>query len=104
MNVKKVIKRVGYVVAALLAIVVIGGLILAFLPSKSKTNHIGISAERAVALRQSYKGAHDQFTTTDGATLFLWRWNPDTVVDAKKNIAVLIFHGITAYGGAYTMA
>ena len=37
-------------------------------------------------------------------TLFLRRWNPDTIVPAKRDIAVLIFHGFTAYSGAYSMA
>jgi acylglycerol lipase len=104
MSIKKIVRKTGYTVAALVAIVFIAGLILAFLPTKSKTNHSGISAERAAMLRESYKGPHDQFTTSDGEMLFLWRWNPDTLVEAKKDIAVLIFHGITAYGGAYTMA
>lgn len=76
---------------ALAAFVFIAGLILAFLPIKSKTHHAGISMERAAVLIQTYKGPHDRFTTTDGVTLFLWRWNPDTLVDAKKDIAVLIF-------------
>ena len=44
------------------------------------------------------------FTTTDGETLFLRRWNPDSIEPAKKDIAVLIFHGFTAYSGAYNMA
>ncbi len=101
---KKVLKKTAYTILALVVIVLITGLTLAFLPTKSKTNHTGISAERAAVLRQGYKGAHDEFTTTDGETLFLWRWNPDTLAAAKKGIAVLIFHGITAYGGAYTMA
>ena len=44
------------------------------------------------------------FTTTDGESLFLRRWNPDTIDQAKKDIAVLIFHGFTAYSGPYSMA
>jgi alpha-beta hydrolase superfamily lysophospholipase len=44
------------------------------------------------------------FTTADGETLFLRRWNPDSIEPAKKAIAVLIFHGFTAYSGAYNMA
>src|SRR6185295_16029539 len=44
------------------------------------------------------------FTTSDGETLFLRRWNPDSIEPAKKNIAVLIFHGFTAYSGPYNMA
>lgn len=104
MYIKKIITKTGYIVAILLAFGFIAGLILAFLPSKSKTNHIGISVKQAAVMRKMFSGTHNQFTTTDGEKLFLWRWNPDTLVNSKKNIAVLIFHGITAYGGAYSMA
>ncbi len=55
-------------------------------------------------MRQIFTEAHHQFTTTDGETLFLRRWNPDSIQPAKKDIAVLIFHGITAHSGAYNMA
>ncbi len=103
MSIKKIIRKGGYTFAALFAVVFIAGLILAFVPTKSKTNHTGISVEQAAVLSQTYKGAHNRFTTSDGERLFLWRWNPDTLV-TKKNFAVLIFHGITAYGGAYSMA
>ena len=72
--------------------------------NKSKTNHAGISPEEAAILRQNFKEAHHQFTATDGETLFLRRWNPDTIIPEKKEIAVLIFHGITAHSGAYEMA
>ena len=101
---KKIFKKVLYSVISLVTVIFIFGLILAFLPSKSKTNHIGISPEEAANLRQNFKEAHDQFTTTDGETLFLRRWNPDSILPAKKDIAVLIFHGITAHSGAYDMA
>ena len=101
---KKIFKTVLYSIISLVTVIFIFGLILAFLPSKSKTNHIGISPEEAANLRQNFKEAHDQFTTTDGETLFLRRWNPDSILPAKKDIAVLIFHGITAHSGAYDMA
>ena len=101
---KKIFKKVLYSVISLVTVIFIFGLILAFLPSKSKTNHIGISPEEAANLRQNFKEAHAQFTTTDGETLFLRRWNPDSILPAKKDIAVLIFHGITAHSGAYDMA
>lgn len=104
MNTKKILKKVGYSIAGLVIFVLIAGLILAFLPSKSKTNHKGITEKRAEIMREEYKGPHNQFTSTDGETLFLWRWSPQTPDEARKDIAVLIFHGITAYGGAYTMA
>jgi acylglycerol lipase len=101
---KKIFKKVIYSIIFLFAVILIFGLILAYLPAKSKTNHAGISPEDAAVLRQNFKEPHQQFTTTDGQTLFLRRWNPDTIVPAKKDIAVLIFHGITAYSGAYSMA
>jgi alpha-beta hydrolase superfamily lysophospholipase len=101
---KKIFKTVLYSIISLVTVIFIFGLILAFLPTKSKTNHIGISPEEAANLRQNFKEAHDQFTTTDGETLFLRRWNPDSILPAKKDIAVLIFHGITAHSGAYDMA
>ena len=101
---KKLVKKVLYTAISLVAAILVFGLILAFLPAKSKTNHVGISPEEAVNLRQNLKEAHLQFTTTDGETLFLRRWNPDSIVPAKKDIAVLIFHGITAHSGAYDMA
>jgi len=104
MVMKKLLKKVLYSIISLVALIFIVALILAFLPTKSKTNHVGISPEEAATLRQNYQGAHDQFTTSDGETLFLWRWNPDSLTAAKKDIAVLLFHGITAYSGAYNMA
>ena len=101
---KKIFKKILYSAISLVTVIFIFGLILAFLPTKSKTNHIGISPEEAANLRQNFKEAHAQFTTTDGETLFLRRWNPDSILPAKKDIAVLIFHGITAHSGAYDMA
>ena len=100
---KNVFRKVLYTVVSLIAFIVIVGLILAFLPTKSKTNHKGISAEKAAILRQNFGEKHHHFITTDGVTLFLRRWNPDTIVSAKKDIAVLILHGITAHSGAYDM-
>jgi acylglycerol lipase len=101
---KKSLKKVALIVVSLLALIVILGLILAYLPSKSRINNHGISPEEAAILRQKYAGAHQQFTTTDGETLFLRRWNPDSVIQSKKDIAMLIFHGFTAHSGAYDMA
>lgn len=101
---KKIGKQVFFGIIVLLVSVFIIGFILAFLPTKSKTNHVGISPEKAASLRRNFAGAHHQFTTSDGETLFLRRWNPDSIEPAKKDIAVLIFHGITAYSGPYDMA
>ena len=101
---KKILKIVMYSIISLVVFIFLVALIMAILPTKSKTNHAGITPEEAAILRQNYPGAHNQFTTTDGEILFLWRWNPDSLTAAKKEIAVLLFPGITAYGGAYTMA
>jgi acylglycerol lipase len=101
---KKVLKRILFTIISLIILIVIFGLTLAFLPTKSKTNHAGITPEEAAVLRKNFVGPHDQFTTSDGVTLFLRRWNPDSLAPAKKGIAVLIFHGFTAYSGAYDMA
>jgi acylglycerol lipase len=101
---KKIFKGVLYTIISIVAVIFIIGFILAFLPSRLKTKHVGTTPKEAAALRQNYKEAHDQFTTTDGQTLFLRRWNPDSIVPAKQDIAVLLFHGITAHSGAYDMA
>jgi acylglycerol lipase len=101
---KKIIKRVLYTLLFLVVIIVVFGLVLAYLPMQSRIKNKGITPQEAAVLRQNYKGPHSQFTTTDGETLFLRRWNPDTIDPAKKDIAVLIFHGFTAYSGPYSMA
>lgn len=101
---KKIFKKVLNTVIFLFVVIFICGLILAFLPNKSKTNHVGVSPEEVADLRHNFKGAHDQFTTTDGQVLFLRRWNTDSIIPSKKDIAVLIFHGITGHSGAYNMA
>ncbi len=93
-----------YTILFLLLGILLIGLILAYIPAESRTHHVGVSPEEAARLRKDFKGPHDIFTTTDGETLFLRRWNPDSINPAKKDIAVLIFHGITAYSGAYDMA
>jgi acylglycerol lipase len=100
----KIFKRVLYTLLVLVSVIFISGLVLAFLPMQSKVNTKRITREEATILRQSYTGAHHAFETTDGETLFLRRWNPDSLVTAKKDIAILIFHGVTAHSGAYDMA
>jgi len=101
---KRMFKRILYTILFLLAVLLITGLVLAFLPTEWKIKNKGITPEQAAELRQNYTSPHDQFVTTDGETLFLLRWNPDSIEPAKKNIAVLIFHGFTAYSGPYDMA
>jgi hypothetical protein len=101
---KKIFKKALYTFISLVAGIIIFGLILAFLPTRSKTKHVAISPEMAAELRNNFKEKHNHFTTTDGEILFLRRWDPDSIILAKKDIAVLIFHGITAHSGAYNMA
>lgn len=101
---KKIFKKTMYILLFLVLGIVLIGLILAFLPTESRTHHVGISPEKAAEMRQAFKEPHHTFTTSDGETLFLRRWNPDTLSPARKDIAVLIFHGITAHSGAYDMA
>ncbi len=101
---KKIVKRTLYTVICLVASVILFGWVLAYLPAPSRISNKGISPAEAAALRKQYTGPHEQFVTTDGETLFLRRWNPDSVEPAKINIAILIFHGFTAYSGPYNMA
>src|SRR5882672_7331130 len=101
---KKIIKKVLYTLFFLVAAILIFGLIMAYLPTQWKIKNKGITPEQAAVLRKNYAGPHHVFTTSDGETLFLRRWNPDTIVPAKKDIAVLIFHGFTAYSEPYDMA
>jgi acylglycerol lipase len=101
---KKIVKGVLYTLFFLVVAIVVFGLVLAWLPVPSKIKNKGITPAEAAVLRQNYKGPHNVFTTTDGVTLFLRRWNPDTITPAKKAIAVLILHGFTAYSGPYSMA
>jgi len=54
-----------------------------------------------VALRREYKGPHHMITTSDNQILFLRVWEP--AAQKHKDSAVLIFHGITAHSGPYTM-
>ncbi|MFD2521783.1 alpha/beta hydrolase [Emticicia soli] len=100
----KILRKTLYSFLFLVVGIVIIGLILAFLPSESRTHHVGVTPEEAANLRETFTGPHHVFTTTDGEKIFLRRWNPDSIVPAKKDIAVLIFHGITAYSGPYEMA
>jgi alpha-beta hydrolase superfamily lysophospholipase len=101
---KKIIKIVLYGILFLVAALCIAGLVLAYWPTEWKIKNKGITPAEATALREHYAGPHNLFTTSDGETLFLRRWNPDSVEPSKKNIAVLLFHGFTAYSGPYDMA
>jgi len=100
----RILKKVLYIVASLLLLILILGLVLAFFPAKSIVKNNGVTPEQAAELRQNFKEPYDKFVTSDGQSLFLRKWNPDSIAPAKKDIAVLIFHGITAHSGAYEMA
>ncbi|MBY8981240.1 MAG: alpha/beta fold hydrolase [Candidatus Lokiarchaeota archaeon] len=50
-------------------------------------------------LREDFKEPYDLVSTSDGATLFLRKWESKS----SSNKAVLILHGITAYSGPYEM-
>ncbi len=101
---KKLLKKILFWLLGIMAFIVLTGVILSFWPAPYKNHHQGISPEEAIKLRHEYSGAHNLMTTSDGDTLFFRRWEPDSVVAEKEDIAVLLFHGITAYSGAYEMA
>jgi len=101
---KKVIKKIVYILISLIVVVLIAGLILAYLPGHSDISNHGITPEEAASLRAQYEGPHNLIKTSDGLTLFLRRWDPPKIDSAKKDIAVLIFPGFTAYSGPYSMA
>lgn len=96
--------RFIYGLVILLVIFTLTGLVLAYLPHEWRIANQGITPERAAIMREAFNGPHEVFKASDGETLFLRRWDPDTLSPAKKDIAVLIFHGFTAYSGPYEMA
>ena len=53
---RKILKKVLLAIISLVVLIVIFGLILAFLPMKLKTNHAGITPEEAAVLRKNYRG------------------------------------------------
>ncbi len=48
-------------------------------------------------MRERRTESHELVTTSDGTTLYLWRWDAPSPLDT----AFLIFHGITGYSGPY---
>jgi alpha-beta hydrolase superfamily lysophospholipase len=101
---KLLLKKILLWLLGILAFIVLAGVVLSFLPTPYKKHHKGLTPEEAAVLRQEFPGPHEIFTTSDGETLFIRRWNPDTVAAGKEDIAILFFHGITAHSGAYEMA
>ena len=101
---KRIFKKILLWLLVIIAFFVFSGVVLSFLPSPYKNHHKGITQQEAADLRLKYSGPHKTFTTSDGETLFIRCWNPDTVKAGKEDIAVLLYHGVTAYSGAYEMA
>lgn len=101
---KKLLKKILLWLLVIVAFIILAGVVLSYWPSPYKSHHQGLTPEEASKLRQNFSGPHHLITTSDGETLFLRRWNPDTVATGKEDIAVLLFHGITAHSGAYEMA
>ena len=100
----KLLKKILLWLLGIIAFLVIAGVVLSFLPSPYKKHHKGLTQQEASELRLKYSGPHKIFTTSDGETLFIRCWNPDTVIAGKEDIAVLFYHGVTAHSGAYEMA
>jgi len=101
---KTLLKRILLLLLGIIVLIVLAGVVLSFLPTPYKKHHKGLTPEEAAVLRQEFPGQHEIFNTSDGETLFIRRWNPDTVSAGKEDIAILLFHGITAHRGAYEMA
>ncbi len=54
-----------------------------------------------IRLREKFEAPHHLLETSDGANLFLWKWESKT--EAARQTGILILHGITAYSGPYSM-
>ena len=101
---KKLLKKILLWLLAVSGFIVLSGVVLSFLPSPNKKHHKGLTIEDAAKQRLEYSGEHNIFTTSDDETLFIRCWNPDTVATGKEDIAILLYHGVTAHSGAYEMA
>lgn len=101
---KKLLKKLLWWFLGILAFIILAGVVLSFLPSPYKNHHKGLTTEEAADLRIKFPGPHNIVTTSDGETLFIRHWKPDTVALGKGDLAVLFFHGVTAHSGAYEMA
>ena len=87
----------------LLMVVLVIGVILAFVPLSYKLDD-RISQDEVAQLRNEFSDGHYLLETSDGETLFIRTWKPDSVEIDKRDLAVLILHGLTAHGGAYDTA
>jgi acylglycerol lipase len=54
-----------------------------------------------VDLRSKFESPHHLLKTTDNQILFVWLWEPHA--QPRKDSAILLFHGITAYAGPYEL-
>lgn len=97
---KKIGKWVGIVLLVMGSVFVV----LAFLPVIPLKSHPNIDPDRAAQLRAEQINENLSFVNSDGQTLFVRKWLPDSLIDEKKNTAILIFHGVTAHSGPYKMA
>jgi alpha-beta hydrolase superfamily lysophospholipase len=52
-------------------------------------------------LREEFEGEYHLLETSDGISLFLWKWAPEAAT--PRQTGILILHGITAYSGPYAM-
>ncbi|WP_304232054.1 alpha/beta hydrolase [Jiulongibacter sediminis] len=96
---KKVFKWIGILVAVLMLLVVV----FAFLPVIPLKTHANLEPEKVEELRASELDENLSFTTSDGLTLFVRQWLPDSTIAEKEKTAILIFHGVTAHSGPYEM-
>lgn len=97
---KKLLKWIGVIVA-------VGGLLfvaLAFFPVIPLKTHANFEAGKVAGLRAAEITENLSFVTSDGLTLFVRKWLPDSTTAEKEKVAVLIFHGVTAHSGPYKMA
>ncbi|MEZ5069559.1 MAG: alpha/beta fold hydrolase [Bacteroidales bacterium] len=78
--------------------------VLAFLPLENPLPNHPVDADGAARLRDECEQAHLVFDSRDGESLFMRRWEPDSLRPGTRDVAVLIFHGVTAHSGAYAMA
>lgn len=97
-------KKIGKWILGILAFLLLLVVILAYLPHQSGKTHPNMAADEVKARRTELAAEHLQFTTSDGVTLFVRQWLPDSAEVDKEKTAILIFHGVTAYSGPYDMA
>ncbi len=97
-------KKILQWLPGLLGVVVLILLVLAYVPLGSSKTHPNLDPKQAASLRAEIRNRNQEFVTSDGLTLFMRQWRPDSTVAGKEKTAVLIFHGVTAHSGPYEMA